>query len=250
MLLFCSSLDNLNINQFNWPPINLCFHGEIWWWLHCRSLKISGQRWWQLPTWRSPFSPWGCWLDGKSHPWRMQTCPAGLSREVWNSLPQVAQTHGHGEILQEGRWSFHFEAASPLVCMPGNSYLAARERLAPHSLLLGFQEGDERKLPAALPRAGVSHSILQLGSEPYRPSGWLQAGCNPDPICGTFILSPRGIWMGRSFAIKVCAEMRAGLRRWEGTGTGVTHQRKKQKAAIGASLSHGIWTHWSSGKHR
>lgn len=51
------SLDNLNINQFNWPPINLCFHGEIWWWLHCRSLKISGQRWWAAAHLEITFQP-------------------------------------------------------------------------------------------------------------------------------------------------------------------------------------------------
>lgn len=49
-------------------------------------------------------------------------------------------------------------------------------------------------------------------------SVWLQAGYNPDcttqPVAA--ILSPRGVWMGRSFAIKVCAERRAGPRGWEG----------------------------------
>lgn len=48
-------------------------------------------------------------------------------------------------------------------------------------LLLVFQEGDERKFPAASPRADVSHGILQLGSDPYRPS-----------VClSTRILQPR-----------------------------------------------------------
>lgn len=46
-------------------------------------------------------------------------------------------------------------------------------------------------------------------------AGWLQAGCNPDPVCGNHPV-PLGVWMGRSFAVKVCGEMRAGPRGWEG----------------------------------
>lgn len=109
-----------------------------------------------------------------------QAVPGGVPRSC---LWRVTQTHVH-ETLREGRWSFHCETVSSLVWKQGNFYLAAQERLALCSLLLVFQEGDVRKLPAAFPK-GRSESW-----DPTAGVGSLQTNCLSTSILQPSLYNP------------------------------------------------------------
>lgn len=73
-------------------------------------------------------------------------------------------------------------------------------------------------------------------------SGWLQAGCNPDCVTQSVatILSPWGVWMGRSFEGKVCAfpsEKRAGPRGWEEQGSLIWERNRKQPLDLPSDIA-------------
>lgn len=162
--------------------------------LYCKAGRVHpfsdvrAGTWNQDKCWCSPFFlsfgklsvvrefSWGCWMAGKCYQdCRVQRVP---SKAVpWGSpAPQWGPTTKSHlcEALQEGRRSFHLETISSLVWKPGDSYLAAlQERLARHSLLPVFQEGDERKFPTAFPKG--RRQVWVMGSYSWVRS--LQAIC-------------------------------------------------------------------------
>lgn len=213
---------------------------------------------------------WGCRLAGKPQPRRLQGCRARLLPRGPPLLASAGDTKPHvwnppGREMEFPFWDW-------LVWKPGNSYLAAQERLALRSLRLVFQEGDERKLPAAFPKGRCESWDPTAGVRSLQTiclSVCLQARYNeacitqsaatipspPGKLTCPKIIGTRGrsqIWMGKSFAINregLCTKTWARPRGLEGSiGAMATHLRKKWEAAFGASLSHCICTH-RSGKH-
>lgn len=119
---------------------------------------------WKLSV-ESPFGR-GCRLAGRFHPCRARLFSGRplLLTSAGDTKPTCVKPWGKGDGVSVLRPSHHSSGSWIILTWQLGSGWRCSE------LLLVLQEGDGRKLPAASPRADVSHSILQLGSDPYRPS--------------------------------------------------------------------------------